>query len=383
MTGKGSWLNYIMRTTGPQQFYSFPFTANNNFQVPKNIPLNQPLAYIHIQWAGRIVIGTANYTSVSPESLLNILMNFKLQGTHSTLGNLTMFNMSGANLFKMQKLYAIRGNSVYINGVRVSDDQMSVGLPATTFGNTGTYDVLVNWTVPVFPLGVADSQALLYLYNALAWNQTLQVTILQGDSTSFGTAAGGTTITFTAYGSNSGTPVWNLLTTYVSLGNFQNCIAQAVKVVNDNTISAVLQSAATQIRLALLQNQKTTAVIVKTGQTQSATGGNIFTTLSDTIMENTVVKLNNNPIRNLLVNSITKEFYGFRMNTTQPQGYLGIFFDDGQPNPSAYTAIQGQNFPGGAQFEVDANIVGPNAANGGDVIQEYIVGTPVVASSGS
>jgi hypothetical protein len=374
------WLNYIMRTTGPQQFYSFPFVTNQNFNVPKNIPLNQPLAYIHMQWVGRIVIGTANYTSVSPESLLNIIANFKLNGTHASLGNQTPFNISGASLFKIQKLFNIRGNSVYIGDVRLTDDVLSAGIPTTTFGNTGTYDVIINWTIPVFPLGLGDAQALLYTYNAAAWNQTLQLTIQTGDLTSFGVPAGGTTVAFSQYGSGSGSPTVNLLLTYISLGPLQNSVAQAVKVLNDIAINSVLTANASVVRLALLQNQKTTAVLQKTGTSQTSTSGIVYATLSDSICEQTILRVNNNPIRNLLLNSVTKEFYGFRMNTVQPQGYLGIFFDDGNPAPNAWTAIQGQNFPGGAQFDIAANVIGAAGGNIGDIIQEYIVGTPVSAS---
>ena len=381
MTATKSWLSYIMRTTGPQQFFSYPHVDNQNFNVPKNIPLNQPLAYLHMQWSGRIVIGVANYTSVSPESLLNVIANFKLNGTHSALGNQTPFNLSGANLFKIQKLFNIRGNSIYVNGVRLSDDVLSNGIPTTTFGNVGTYDVQVNWTIPVFPLGLNDQQAILYSYNAAAWGQTLQLTIQSGDKTSFGVPAGGTIVTFSAFGTGAGSPTINLLTTYISLGGFQNSVAQAVKVLNDISIGAVLTAAATTTRLALLQNQKTTAIVQKTGTSQASTVGTVYATLSDSIVEQTIVRLNNNPLRNLLLNSVSKEFYGFRMNTVQPLGYLGVFFDDGNPTPNSWTALQGQNFPGGAQFDVAANVVGAAATNIGDIIQEYIIGTPVVAGS--
>ena len=376
--GPRNFAHYIMRPTGPQQFYTMGFTPGQNTPIPKSIPLNQPLGFIHIQWAGRIVIGVANYTSVSPESLLNILMNFKLTGTHVTLSNITPFNTTGANLFKYAKIWNIRGNSVWINGVRISDDQMSQGIPIATFGNTGTYDVRVHWTIPVFPMGIPDQQAILYLYNAAAWNQTLQMSLQQGDLSSFGTPGGTTTVTFSSFGSGAGSPVWNILTSYVSLGSeLSGKIAQAVKVLNDIPISSVLQSAATQIQLAQLQLQKTTAVIIKTGTTQAATGGNIFATLSDFIMENTVIKVNNNAIRNLLVNDITKEFYGYRQQTNQPIGYLGILFDDGFPASNAWTAFHGENPKlAGSTFAAFANIVGAAGGNGGNVLQEYILGTP-------
>src|SRR5215469_1358559 len=83
---------YTGRFTGPQQFDNFNFTALASRIIPKPMPLAQPLSHIMIEWKGRVVIATANFTSVDPESVLNIIQNVQWTGTHATLSNQTPWN---------------------------------------------------------------------------------------------------------------------------------------------------------------------------------------------------------------------------------------------------------------------------------------------------
>ena len=364
------------RLSGPQQFFSVPFVTGAQNVVPKNIPLDSPVESIQFEWAGRIVIGTANFISVSPESVLNLIPLLKVQGTHDVLNQQTLWNSSAAILFKLAKLFNPRGSSLYINGVRITDDVMSAGIPTTTFGNTGTYDVQFFVTLPAAPFFVNDSQAALYYLNENAWGQTLQINYAFGDATSLG-VPGTAVTTFTAFGSGAGSPVMNITVNYAYLGPFSSKIGQAVCIRNDIAINSVLQNNSSQIRLALLQPQKTTCVVAKTGTLQAGTG-NPYATLSDTILEQTQLRKNNAPIRNLIFNAVTKENYGRRMATVQPLGYLGIFFDDGYPTPNAWAALEANKWTGGAQFDIASLIVGAAGANQGDIIQEYILGDPVV-----
>ena len=181
-----------------------------------------------------------------------------------------------------------------------------------------------------------------------------------------------------------GTPVINVQTVYASLGPLATKIGQAVCVRNDTPINSVLQSNSATIRLALLQNQRTNWVCQKTG-TIAATGpGNnsSFATLSDTIVEQTLLRKNNQRIRDLYENSATKAWYSYRMNSTQPIGYLNLMFDDGAPTANAWAAYQGDNpavLPSGAQFDIAAQVLGAANGNAGEIIQEYTLGEPVVA----
>lgn len=368
---------YTGRMTGPQQFDNFTYVSNVQRVVPKPIPVDQPLAAIHFQFVGTIVIGAHNYDSVYPESLLNIFQNIKLSGTHVQFSNQTLYNGSGATLFKLMKLLNVKGNDLYINGVRISDDVISNGIPIATFGNTGTYDVDLQIVMPMAPFGVDDSQAMLYCLNEQAWSSSLQLVIQMSDG-------------LTCFGVPDATPTTSVITaqvntslTYTSLGPLAGKIGQAVRVLNTQPIAAVLQTNTATARLALLQPQRTTWVLAKTGTLASGTGAGVtvFATLSDAIMEQTILRKNNTQIRNLFNNSTTKAFYNWRRQTVQPIGYLCEEFDDSTPSANSFAAYEGDNpavLPGGAQFDIASQIIGANAANYGEVVQEYLIGHPTV-----
>lgn len=370
---------YTGRMTGPQQFDNFAFAANFQRVVPKPVPMAQPLAAFQFEFKGRIVIGVANYTSVYPESLLNLFQNIKWTGTHATLSNQTPWNGPGPTLFKLMKLCGVKGNDLYINNVRLTDDVLSNGIPTATFGNTGTYDVDLIMTVPVFPFGIDDSQAMLYFYNEQAWGSTINMTVQMADGlTCFG-VPGTATTTFSGFGTGAGAAQVNINVVYGSLGPLAGRIGQAVCVRNDQPITSVLQTNSATLRLALLQNQRTTFVIAKTGT--AGAGAGQFATLSDTILEQTIIRKNNTQLRNLFNNSTTKAFYGWRMQTVQPVGYLGEFFDDAYSALNTFAAYEGDNpavLPQGAQFDIASQVVGATGNNIGEVVQEYIIGHPVV-----
>lgn len=375
--------SYIMRTTGPQPFFTQTFQTLQTYNIPKNIPLQQPLAFLHIRWQGRFTVATS-FTALPPEFPQNILQQIQLRGTHATLGSLTPVQMSGATLFALNRIMGLRGNSIIINGVLQPELGSPMGLGNAAFlstggiGGAGIYDIQVNWTIPMGPYNVTDAEAVQYLYNAASWGQTLQLQIITADATAAGTTGAGT---FTAFGSNSGSPTIDILTTYASLGPLKNSIAQAVCVRNVYQINSVLQANSTNVRLQLLQNQRTMNVVVKTGTLLAGTspGVSVYATLSDGITEQNQLLVNNNPIRNLQYNSVSKEFYGSRANTHIPTGYFNSSFIDGFPASHAVSGFKGENLLGSAQFNQNANVVGANSANIGEVIQDMIYGEPVVA----
>jgi hypothetical protein len=394
----------MMRTSGPELFFSFNFAPLTITNVPKNIQLNRPLQGIIIQFRGRVVVATAAYTALSVEAPQTILQRLTLRGTHNRFGALTPFDGSGATLFALDRLYGLRGNSVFLTAgaggptytgtqffaagqpCRQPDLTKPMGLTpgggapaATTFGVIGTFDVEVDWYLPLYPIGIPDAQAIGYVYKPEDWGQTLQLLIQTGDFSSFGTNAGAN-VTFTAFGSGSGTPQINILLDYVSLGPIRNQLQNAVCIRNVQQPAGVLSSVATQTRFQLLQNYKTSTIGVKTGSllAGSSAGVSVFATLSDSLTEQTVLRVDNKPLKNFQFNSVTAEFYGQRYNTVQPQGYLGISFVDGG---NALGVFPGDGLPGGAQFDVAGNVVTAAGTESMEVIQEMILGE--VAPAGS
>lgn len=381
--------SYLMRTTGPQPFFTQSFATLSTFNIPKNLPLQLPLAYIQIRWKGRIAVATAAATP-SPEAPQNILQRIQLQGTHATLGTLMPIQMSGATLFQLNRIFGVRGNSVIINGNRyVQEGQSQLGLAnaATAipgypqFGSIANFDTQIFWTVPVFPYNVVDGQAVQYLFNPASWGQTLQLQIVTADATAFNFLPANTT--FSAFGSATGSPAIDIMLVYASLGPLRNSISQAVSVKNVFQINTVLQSNANNLRLQLLQNQRTLNVMLKTGTSLAGTSAGVsaFGTLSDTITEQEYLRVNNNPIRNLQYHDATKEYYGYRFDTVIPQGYQNISFSDSNPAPNAFAGFKGERLPGSAQFDLASNVVGAAGTNIGEVVQDMIYGEPQVAAS--
>ena len=374
--------SYIMRTTGPEQFYSQAFGINQPITVPKNIPLDSPLADIFIRIKGRLTV-TTTFANLPPEAPQNLLQSVRLVGTHKVLGSLVPIQMSGATLFALNRVFGLRGNSIIINGVRLPELNKPMGLGNAFFTVAGSpYDFSIIWRIPVYPYNVGDGRAIQYLLNADMWGQSLQLQLATADLTAFGNGAGGSGVgTLSGFGSASGSPSLDVLLNYASLGKLAPAIAQAVCVRNVFGINSILQANANNQRLVLLQNQRTMNVVTKTGTILANTtaGVTVFGTLSDQITEQTILRVNNNPIRNLQYDDVTGEFYGSRANGVQPTGYKNISFVDGFPASHDQTAMKGDMLSPGAQFDIATNVVAANAANGGEVIQDMIYGEPVIA----
>ena len=405
--------SYSMRTTGPQQFYTVPFSTLTQFVVPKNIPLVQPLAYIHITWEGRIVFAAGSSTATPlPEAPQSILQLIKWTGTASgpnMPGQVTPFQMDGPTAFALNKIMGVRPNlisianstlsytgEVYYDPLELTGptgayggtvSQGGIGFAQAQLGNvTGTarnIDVRIFWTLPVFPFQVSDDQALQFLYNPNTWGQTLQMYLNFGDASAlYGTVA--TPPTFTAYGSASGSPSVYINLTYASLGPLANSIRQAVHVMNAYNINSTLAATGNLVRLQLLQNQRTLNVIKKIGvaATGLSAGVAAFASLAlpGVQTQQTILRVNNNPIRNLQLDEVSREFYGYRFDTELPPGYENYSFVDGNPNVNSYAAFKGDRLQGSAQFDIAANIQSAPANAAGIIVQDMIYGEPVIAA---
>src|SRR5271168_3280238 len=246
--------SYLMRTTGPQQYFTQAFSTLGTFNIPKNIPLDQPLAYLHVRFKGRLTV-TTTFAALPPEAPQNIIQQIQVRGTHATLGSLTPFQMSGADAFAMSRLLSERGNSLFVTNTSGAytlqpelTSPMGLGNAFFTTGNS-PYDLEINYVIPMGPYNVPDGEYVKYLYNSASWGQTLQVQILTADTSAFGAGGVGT---FSAYGSGTGSPSIDILVNYASLGKLRNAISQAVVVRSLYPINTVIQSNGNQVRLQLL-----------------------------------------------------------------------------------------------------------------------------------
>lgn len=365
------------RNQGPELFDTFTFVPLDSPTSRRTINLSRPLERLHLIWRGRVVIGVANYTAVAAEAPQTILSRVLLTGISTRFNSQTLVDLSGATIFALSRLFNNRGCSLYINGVRQPEPSVPFAQVGTTFGDVGSYDLEIHYDLPftpILPPGIAALQTP-YLLQKNEWQDSLTLQVFFGDSSSFGTPAGGTTVAFHAFGSNSGSPTLTVETNYEINGEAEGSFPTGVVIRAEKNATGDVTASANNIALLTLQKRKTTNVLVKTGTTLAGTspGVNVFATLSDTILDFTQIKVDNKPIRNIQNNFAAKEYYGYAFNTVLPQGYLNLSFIDSQ-NP--VTFFRGDTLDKGVAFEIDTNVLSSGSTQACLVMQEQVLGDP-------
>lgn len=371
----------IGRNQGPEFFYQAAFVPLSTVQVPKNVNLNRPLERFIVRVDVRINIAGADMATVYPEALQSLIQQVQLQGQHRTFGALVPIQLTGADIFAWPGLFKVRGNVILINGVRVNPLGVPNGLPPATFGNQGIYDCQIFWEIPLEPVlpVAAKLNCVPFLYMQSDWADTLNLQFIFADASALGVQGAGGSATFSALGSNTGSPQFFVYTNYEILGPLADQINTAVTVraiqqVPPGNISA---ASANSVKLAQLQKYRTLNAVLKSGTLAAGTspGVSVYATLSDVIFEQTQIKVDNKAIRNNLSNATYKDYLAYAFDApNQPQGYLPMSFLDGSLNPR--TAFPGDKVSGGSTYEVDSQILTTNAAQFAEVIQEYFQGTP-------
>jgi hypothetical protein len=368
------------RNQGPEFFFQQAWTPLQTVQIPKNVNLNRPLERLTIRWDGRITIAGADMIIVFPEALQSLIQQVQFQGQHRVFGGLVPLQLTGPDIFAWPALFRVVGCSIIINGVRINPLGKPNGIPLATFGQVGTYDIQVFWDIPLVPVlpAAAKLNAVPFLYMQSDWGDTLNLQLIMGDASSLGVQGVGGSATFTAINSNAGNPQFFVYTNYEILGALADKISTAVTI---RSIQQVPQGNITAIstnllKLAQLQKYKTLNVVVKTGLLASGTsqGVQVYSALTDSMTEQTQIRIDNKSIRNNLSNATFKEYMRFAFESlSQPEGYFPISFIDSL-NPR--TAFDGDKVSAGSTYEVDSQILQNNAANYAEVIQEYFQGIP-------
>jgi hypothetical protein len=388
LPGMGSGLEkqlaaYLGRNQGPEFFTSTPHNGTaQTVLIPRNLNINRPLERLLFRWRGRVVIAGANYTVAAAESPQTIIQRITVNGTFKGTA-LTPIKISGATAYVWPRMFGLRGSSSYftVGGVTTRQAEPTVPFQQTlaNFGNTGTYDLDIWYDVPVWPIVEVGSRAdeiVPYLWQPQDWADSLQVTLDLGDLSSFGTPAAMTTATFTAFGSAAGSPTVEIYTQYAILGTFRPGVAfrTACVVRNEQTITAGMTGIASNVRIMPLQKQKTTNIMVKSGAILAGTsaGVQVFGTLTDAMLDKTLIVVDNKFIRNNLSNLASKENIGYSFQAIEPQGYLPFSFIDSQTPRTAFRADDPNVVGSGSNFELDTDVLTAGAQQAVNVVQEMI-----------
>lgn len=360
-----------------------PIAAGGTSLINRNVSLQRPLTEIIIRGLYRVTIATANIASPTAESPQNFLNRIRVFGTWRN-GQQVPWDISGATAFVGRRIFQLRGNSLFLDStsgagtaeVRQPEPSIPFGQVAATFGNIGTYDIEVFYSLPCAPFipqSVRATNTPRFWWLPEDWLDSLQLQLSFGDATSFGGIAANTTIT--NFGSGAGTGVFEVYFKYGQLGKLRGTYQSAIMIRNEqNIVGGSVGAIGNLIQLIPLSKQKTTNVIVKTGQVQQGTSGAafVFSTLTDLMLDTTQIVVDNKIIRNVYSNRAEKESLGDQWDTVVPQGYF-LFSFMGSGNPRS--AFRGDNpavVGPGAQFAVVTNVITPGAHPAASVIQEQI-----------
>lgn len=408
---------YLGRDQGTELFFQGNWAVNagqlNVQLVPKALNINRPLKKLVIRVQATDTLTTAAYTTINAETPQNILQNVRITGTHAKFGALVPVNMSGATLWMRGQWRKDSGSHLYANlgaggipGVRTRQvyvDQAATGaygtLAAPGTGITGATGQGIRSPL-LSPLGVAlstlgDSPIILDIFYELDfapmfgpwsrmakhpfslrpedWGDSLQIQLTFGDMNAFGTIAASADSTFT-------NATYQIYAVYDILGkDYVDKVSPAVLLLNEQNVPIPGAQTNVETRLAILQKQKTTAVVLKSGVlgAYALVGPNsVFRIMDDTIFDQTQIIADTKPVHNNLSNLSYKDNFEEQNDITLPQGYFITDFCASQ-NPLTY--YRGDRLAGAATFEIDSIVTANPPANyAATLLQEIVIGEPAL-----
>lgn len=375
------------RSQAPEYFTSIPFAAGQSPTAGRTFNLTRPLTDLHLVLRLRVKPKTASFLSLASEAPQTLLQRLRVTGTHRVWSNLTMIDQPGPQVFAWPGLFGPRGGSVYMatnGGTPVRLPDLSTPIQAlvagTTFGKNGdTYDLEIHYHIPVNPVLAFQNRAHVapYYWYPQDFADTIQIQPTFGDASSVGPLTGGADCDFTDYGANTGNGTLDIYASYSILSQLANYVKSAVVVRSSAQVTAPVASVATKALLYTLQKQKTTNIILKAGTyidpAASDPGVQVFGALSDSLLEQTQVWIDNKPIRNNQRNSTQKEFISRAFGTNIPQGYIPFSFIDSH---QTLTMFRGDKLPPGSQFTIVSDVTDNDNFQACEIIQEQIYGDP-------
>lgn len=380
-------LGKIFRPVGPKQVsVGNAWTSGGSFSLAQGVDLSLPIRGLRFVLKGRIAVATANYTSVNPEGILNMLRRILVTGTNARQGgNVTLVDTSGANAFLLNSLFRPQGNLFIINNVQRPNPGTPYITSATAtaenssfLGTTAAspYDFRLAIDVPFHPHHCPALFQPGFGVRQQEWRQSVQIQVTYGTQADnadgcLGVSAATTATTFTAFGSGSGSPTLDVYALPYEMGlDVDPLVTPGVLSRVDFPITTILQSAGTNVQLGILQPVDTTRVFLKVG---TSTTNPYFATLSDTnvtalgilVGGNRVVRENDDIFAH---KNDEVSYYG-----RWPIQGLNVmdFYQSGSPW-SAYPISSGGQ---GTLFTLQGNVAG--VANAfGTIIQEQILYYP-------
>jgi len=369
-------LGVLGRNQGPELFTQFAHNGQvADVRVPRPLNLNRPLEMVIVEWAGRIVVANNPFTAVAAEAPTTLIQRVTIRGTWKGTA-VTPIDISGATAYGRAYAYGLQP-SIFINGVRQAPPTSPYAQLAANFGNVGTYDVRLFIPIPVWPVVSPANRAFdqaRYLWQSQDWNDSLEIALQLGDETALGTPNAPGDATFTAIGSAAGTPTVRIHTRSVLLGDLRFSQRSNVLLLSEQPIRDTVTTLGGNLRIARLDRQKTPVILLKTGTilAGSTPGVQVFATLTDALLDQTLVVVDNRRLRDTSSNFAAGDSIQMNQGAIRPQGYLPLSFIDGQSSRTALRADLAAVVGPGSDFALWSSVLTTGATQALNMIQESI-----------
>lgn len=385
-------LRDLYRPVGPKPIQTgIAWSSGGSSLISQSVDLSLPIRGIRLVFKGRLVIGTAAFTSVNPEGFLNLISNMTIAGVNARQqGNITLWSCDLASAFVMSHLFAYRGSGFMT--INSGSGETIVPIPTTPFpaagatgyinGAAGTYDFRIVCDFPFHPYemnanGRQPFSIPGFLVRNEEWKDSLSIQMTFGTQAgagatgALGVSAATTTVTFSAYGSGTGTPTIDLYSLPVMSGlDLKDATIPGVLSRTSVPITSILQAAGSSAPLLNLQKQPTPRIVAKFG---TSTVSPAFATLSDTNVTALGVLLGGNRnVRNKIDIFSHKNQHVDIYDRDPIQGYVLMdFIEQGNYDSS----FPGQDIGDGATYQLIGDVTG--VANAlGLIVQEQLLHAP-------
>jgi hypothetical protein len=380
VTGQRKALSHLYRPQGPKIISTLAGTPGGIPTLIQSVDLTVPIRGFRLVSKGRLVVGTAAFTSVNPEHFLNLLANILIQGISKRQGgNVIMWNIGLSELFAISHMTDVRGGMFTINNQTGGEtlafapstplvyygfqNVSGTATLATTFtGATGTYDYKITVDLPAYPIDAPPGVRSGYVLRQDEFKDSIQFkfTFAPADTNAtpqgLGTPGATTTLTFSSYGSGSGNPTLDVYALPIVLGDLRNSILPGVIQRSIQPVASLVQSTANNIELLRMQKQATPRVYMKTGVIG---GTGFYTSVSDAIVTAAGIQLGTDRnVRDVLDIFAHKHDQVEHYGTPPIQGYTVLDFMQSGNSDSAYP---GDELGDGTTYRVVGNVTG--AAN--------------------
>jgi hypothetical protein len=358
----------ISRDEPLTQPIAIPLDANNivrnqQIQPPNNVfPNDRFLWGITLEWVGRITNNVANGpTGVLPDAPFTLIDTIIIQGTDIIKGQkIPIINARGSSL---AQVFKIQTNSAL-------DSTPAGGL---SIAPGATNDIRFYIDIPFVPLNMPLHQQVDWLFDATNYS-ALQLLIQVADDQNVFTYGGVRGLpTFSAFGSNTGSPQIQVLGIYTMFGpnmgeGFKP--GRVYRYFSEDTSNDLLT---TQARVQLQngnlpRGRQIRSVLQKTGtkSTAVAPGNTSFATLSNAMLQNLFLyRGNNKTIRQYIDQFHLRHVNNMRYSNFPNTGY-GLW--DFAPNGTIHESLDLRNAIAGATgdiltyFQADVTTLGANSA---------------------